>query len=344
MHSLTGTLSFVVVNTLEDISTAIEVSVFMRIALKWTAVGSKKQSSNVDRRNDADSRGDRSHRQKSDKKCCCTWGVFSMCLAAFLVSASAFGASFEALLLVPSGAPFGTQSSFFNAGKLYTFATVIFVFMIGNIVFGCRVARRLRSVIARHRHGKKLARPAPVARASPRPSSSRDFRREDSTQAPTGWQSLSQSSIGSAGSASSHGSGHDGTEVREPMRSPLLSPIKRGPEALARIGSGEASRTTSGRGGGTQSACCQDRRLLRIVLFVGVSTVVAMVRRDVHACHCVRSVTCLLSVCVCGDIISMRAARDDVSGVGGKRACPRVLFLPSKRIIFWRCVAHCQFI
>lgn len=70
--SCIGVLSFVVVNTLEDIGTALQLAVFFRIALKWPSVGALK----IKQRH-ACNNGDANH--AFHRKCRCQCGcVYSM--------------------------------------------------------------------------------------------------------------------------------------------------------------------------------------------------------------------------------------------------------------------------
>eukprot|EP00750_Incisomonas_marina_P002695 INCI12563.1.p1 GENE.INCI12563.1~~INCI12563.1.p1 ORF type:complete len:399 (+),score=41.94 INCI12563.1:179-1375(+) len=202
-----GTLPFVVVSTLEDVGTAIQVCVFMRIALKWTTVGVVKTAS-------PDARGRQFPPATGGfRKCqCSTPDTLHAIFTLLLLITALVGASLEATIGIPPGAPYGTQNGAVNATKLFIIASVLLTFIVGNAVYGCRVARRLRFMIAHQRREQTPGNNTPGAMSRSRQfenatdgqNSSAPSPHSTRSPAPTGWQSLSQSSIGSTGSDGSN--------------------------------------------------------------------------------------------------------------------------------------------
>ena len=284
---IVGTLSYVVVNTLEDLGTALQLAVFFRIALKWSTIGALQLKQHSPIASDAVS-------SQKRKKCCRTDNLsgsrrnstLSIILTIVMLMAASVLSYLQSVIGVPVSAPYGTQSGLVNALKLYFFAAVVLVFMFSNVIFGCRVARRLRYVIShRQRTSSSRVSSTTASRRNTSSSLSRSLRGSSASaspvatttatvipsSSPTGWQSLSQSSVGSANSATSTGSddnaGTTGSTMSRPMLSPVGPSADRGPRSPLDVP--QKSPLCS---------YCEDRRLRRMVIYVGLSTLVALVR------------------------------------------------------------------
>lgn len=270
-----GTLPFVVVSTLEDVGTAIQVCVFMRIALKWTTIGVVKPAS-------PDTRGQQSPAATGGlRKCrCSTPDTLHAIFTLLLLITALVGASLEAKIGIPAGAPYGTQNGAVNATKLFIIASILLTFIVGNAVYGCRVARRLRFMIAHQRREQQT--PTGSSSSSNTPGTTMPRTRQfdsdadggqnyyssslaaasphsstRSSPAPTGWQSLSQSSIGSTGSDGSSNNNNNAdltSRPPTPKKNNVQEPVSTG--------------------------WCGDKRVRRIVVYVVVSNIMGAVSND----------------------------------------------------------------
>jgi len=299
-----GVLSFVVVNTLEDIGTALQLAVFFRIALKWPSVGALK----IKQRH-ACNNGDANHAFHRKCRCQCGNGTFTVLITILVLCTAFIGSYCQANVGVLPQAPYGTQSGLINAIKLYTFAIIMFIFMVGNLFYGYRVAIKVRKILAalqahdhkrrRKSQNKKVITTAKKKQKPPKETITNPHNEQDrlspenhtfetSTQvneisrhgyvplqnaSPTiSWQSLSQSSMNSAGSNFSDGSGSHNASNRILASGEFEDYEDSVCKDAGTIRSTYKVENRTGLDGGW----CGDKKLRRMVFYITLSTCVAM--------------------------------------------------------------------